>query len=211
MSEAPAKGEWRPLKPSVYNLVQWAVSHGMSERLYPARERALCWEGLPDRDILEVGCGTGSVDCRGVGVDLDPARARRVQVAGRPAAAADATRLPFPDGAFHRVFCEGVFHHMPDDCARGALAEMLRVCDPAGRVVLMDSVWPRSPFRVFGWVLRYLDFGRHVRTERQLREMISNSGAVVLSAERLTYNTIGLEGLIAVLQPGRQTARNPRR
>jgi SAM-dependent methyltransferase len=173
----------------------------MPQRYAPARSRAFDWGGVDEREILEIGCGTGTDGSRGVGVDLDASRALVASRNGRIAAAADATQLPFADGAFQRVFCEGIFHHMPDPQVAAAIAEMLRVCHPSGRVMIMDSVWPRSPFRIIAWGLRFLDFGRHVRTERQLREILNSADAHLFSTERLTYNTIGLECLLAVLLP----------
>lgn len=196
-----SKGERAPLPPGIYNLVQRAVSHGI-ERLYlPVRAEALAWEGLADREILEVGCGTGVLEGRGVAIDLDLRRVRQARATGRLAAAGDATRLPFRNGAFALAYCEGVLHHLDDGAALAALCELLRVCRADGRVVLIDNVWPRSPLRVIPWLLRRADFGRHVRTEEQLRGVLRDSGGQLVWARRLTYTTIGLEGLISVLTP----------
>ena len=199
--------ERSPLPPALYTFVQQVVNHGMKERYFPVREEALAWKDVADREILEVGCGTGAVFNRGVAIDLDYARVHSVHRTGRPAASADAMRLPFADGTFSRVYCEGVLHHIDDHGAITSLKEMLRVCHSEGRVVLMDNVWPRSPLRVIPWLLRRMDYGRHVRTEEQLRSVVDSSGCKVLWARRLTYATIGLEGLIAVLLPSEQATR----
>lgn len=47
---------------------------------------------------------------------------------------ADATRLPFKDGAFANTISSEVLEHVPDD--RGALAELARVMKPEGRMVV---------------------------------------------------------------------------
>jgi len=47
---------------------------------------------------------------------------------------ADATRLPFKDGAFSNTISSEVLEHVPDD--RGALAELARVMKPQGRMVV---------------------------------------------------------------------------
>lgn len=49
---------------------------------------------------------------------------------------ADASALPFPDGAFSCVAMMDVLHHLAD--AEPVLAEMARVVAPAGRVVVAD-------------------------------------------------------------------------
>ena len=196
-----SKGERAPLPPGIYNLVQRAVSHGI-ERLYiPLRAEALAWDGLAEREILEVGCGTGVLEGRGVAIDLDLRRVRKVCDSGRLGAAGDATRLPFRNGTFALAYCEGVLHHLDDAAALAALNELLRVCRADGRVVLIDNVWPRSRLRVIPWLLRRVDFGRHVRTEEQLRGVLRDSGGHLVWARRLTYTTIGLEGLVSVLTP----------
>jgi SAM-dependent methyltransferase len=158
-------------------------------------------DGIPDASILEVGCGTGLHDCRGFGVDLDPARAREFLARGRPGVAADALRLPFADRTFSRILCEGMFHHIDDEGVRIALSEMRRVCRQDGLFVIMDSVWPRSPWRALPWILRWMDFGRHVRTEEQLRKVLGSCGARLIWSRRFTYSTIGLECLMSVLAP----------
>jgi ubiquinone/menaquinone biosynthesis C-methylase UbiE len=78
------------------------------------------------------------------GVDLTPAmieqaRARQasLDLANLDWRVADATSLPFADGAFDVVVTRYSFHHMP---APGrALAEMRRVCAVGGRVVVVDA------------------------------------------------------------------------
>jgi SAM-dependent methyltransferase len=47
---------------------------------------------------------------------------------------ADLNRLPFRDGAYDRILCIGVLHHLPARTA--ALGEMARVLRPAGALVL---------------------------------------------------------------------------
>src|SRR5207253_8192510 len=44
--------------------------------------------------------------------------------------------LPFPDASFSLVFSRYSFHHFLDP--KAVLAEMVRVCSPGGRVVVVD-------------------------------------------------------------------------
>jgi len=202
MSKHTPNGERRPLAAPIYHLVQRIANHGIGSRYLPRRAAALAWDRLDDLQILEVGCGTGAFPSRGVATDLDLARVRFVSKQGRVGVAADGRSLPFADGSFALVYCEGVLHHIDDQGAISLVAEMLRVCDPKGHVVVMDSVWPNSPFRVLAWVLRWADFGRHVRSETALRSVLRAARGELKSAMRITYTTIGLEALLCVLVPG---------
>ena len=51
---------------------------------------------------------------------------------------ADALHLPFGPGAFDRVFCRDLLHHLKADATPGAVAELFRVCRPGGQVILIE-------------------------------------------------------------------------
>jgi SAM-dependent methyltransferase len=107
---------------------------------------------LPGRTrVLDVGCGTGELtsvlaeeaDGDVVGVDADPdLLGTAADVA--PVAAADATRLPFPDDCFDLVVCQALLINLPDPAA--AVAEFARVSsdlvaavEPDNGAVIVDS------------------------------------------------------------------------
>jgi SAM-dependent methyltransferase len=84
--------------------------------------------------VLDVGCGDGRHlraasrrGCRAIGIDYDPAELRRASENATHAdlIAADASHLPFRDGAFNTVICTETLEHLPDD--RGAMREIARV------------------------------------------------------------------------------------
>lgn len=56
---------------------------------------------------------------------------------------AEASHLPFEDGAFDLVTCRTAFHHFPEP--RRALAEMHRVLAPGGRFVIADVTGSYGP------------------------------------------------------------------
>jgi demethylmenaquinone methyltransferase/2-methoxy-6-polyprenyl-1,4-benzoquinol methylase len=97
---------------------------------------------LPPARTLDVACGTGfltqHLPGELVGLDqsdsmLEIARARV------PAAAfvrGDGIELPFPDGAFERVFTGHFYGHLEEAERRGFVAEARRV---AGELVVVDS------------------------------------------------------------------------
>ena len=111
----------------------------------------------PEDTLLDVACGGGIVVCgfapyvrHATGIDMTPAmldRARRLaaekgltNVAWREG---DVTRLPYPDGAFTIVVTRFAVHHFPDPAA--VLREMVRVCAPGGRVVVVDTYASADP------------------------------------------------------------------
>ena len=105
----------------------------------------------PDDTVLDIACGGGLVAGafaplvrHVIGLDATPAmldEARRVAaqkgLANTTWDQGDVTTLPYPDGAFTIVVTRFSFHHFLDPAA--ALAEMVRVCAPGGRIVVVDS------------------------------------------------------------------------
>lgn len=107
--------------------------------------------GITSNDsVLDVACGPGLVACevakvarQVTGVDLTPAmidQARKHQqslgLANLDWVVGDAQPLPFADGTFSRVITRYSFHHFSN--TKGAFAEMIRVCQPGGRVTVCD-------------------------------------------------------------------------
>jgi len=110
-----------------------------------------------DDTVLDVACGGGIVVCgfaphvkHATGIDMTPAmlqRARRLAaekgLANVSWQEGDVAHLPYPDGAFTIVVTRFAVHHFPDPPA--VFREMLRVCAPGGRVVLVDTCASPDP------------------------------------------------------------------
>lgn len=141
-----------------------AQARGMADRLElraraedeaTARGEYLALLGVaPGERVLDVGCGSGVVTREvarrvapnglAVGCDASPALlgvAR--QLADQEGLGAlvelrhgDCRALPFPDGSFDAALAATVLAHVPD--AERALAEMVRVTRPGGRVGVFD-------------------------------------------------------------------------
>src|SRR5262245_56422335 len=113
---------------------------------------------LPDLDVLEVRCGTGSLAaeiarrrplCRITGTDIaEPyvryAREHRA-MPNLGFELADAAALPFNDGTFAATLAQLVLTFVPDP--RLVLAEVVRVTRPGG--VVVAAVWDVGAGRVY--------------------------------------------------------------
>jgi len=190
--------------------------------------------------ILDVGCGTGDdalalaervgADGRVTGLDFSPAL---VKEAGRRAQAlhlpvtfqvGDVHELGFADDSFDGCRADRVFMHI-EDCAQ-ALAEMVRVVRPGGRIVVREPDWDTlvvdSPegeltqqilSRHFGQAIRHNRIGRQLyRLFRQagLEEVaVADCSTLVLTdfatADRL-YGLADAATQMKQLQPGHAAA-----
>ena len=106
----------------------------------------------PGNRILDVGCGEGLAEVslghlhisqiRLVGIDLVVAKVtaalRETKAHNQRVgfAAADASRLPFIDGAFDSLFCIAVLQHIVD--ANAAVAEFARATARNGRIMAVE-------------------------------------------------------------------------
>lgn len=109
--------------------------------------------GLSRPRILDVACGTGRTlsqihvalpEARLYGLDLSPyyvhaARELLGEVDDASFVVENAEAMPFKDGFFDVVTSTYLFHELPRNARRAALAEMLRVLKPGGTLVLEDS------------------------------------------------------------------------
>lgn len=125
------------------------------------------------RDVLEVGCGSGfavqlfaEAGARTTAVDLtdwavETTRAR-LAAFGLEAEAlqGDGEALTFPDASFDLVFSWGVIHHTSD--MGRALAELVRVCRPGGKLVIMVYNRRSLFFLVYRALARFLPLARRL-------------------------------------------------
>ena len=105
----------------------------------------------PDDTVLDVACGGGIVVCafaphvrHATGIDVTPAMLQRArglaaekQLSNVSWRQGDVSSLPYDDGSFAIVVTRFAFHHFLDPLA--VLREMVRVCSPGGRVVVVDT------------------------------------------------------------------------
>ena len=122
------------------------------ERRYAGSLLGRLGADLLDRDVLEIGCGSGGFTeallddfaARSVhAIDVDP---RMVELTRRRLASrlgervtvepGDALALPIDTGGIDAVVELGIFHHIPD--WRAAVAEVARVLRPEGQFVFAE-------------------------------------------------------------------------
>lgn len=111
----------------------------------------------PDDTVLDVACGGGIVVCafapvvkHATGIDMTPAMLERARhlaaekgIANAVWQEGDVAHLPYPDGTFTIVVTRFAVHHFPDPQA--VFGEMVRVCAPGGRVVVVDTYASPDP------------------------------------------------------------------
>ena len=111
----------------------------------------------PSDTLLDVACGGGIVVCafapfveHATGIDMTPAMLDRARELAAEKGAANVTwcqgdvaALPWPDSTFTIVVTRFAVHHFPDPEA--VMREMVRVCAPSGRVVVIDTCASADP------------------------------------------------------------------
>ncbi|MBI5719988.1 MAG: methyltransferase domain-containing protein [Burkholderiales bacterium] len=185
--------------PAVYRWSQALLAPGaatvlenaIGQRIQASGALAACRRAGRRARVLDVGCGPrsmlagwcGQTPGRGpqfevVGVDLSLPHVRAFRAGvGAAGVVASACCLPFADGSFDIVLSCGLLHHLGDDEAARALAEMHRVGAPGSELVVLDAVLPLQPWRrPLAHAIRRLDRGRHMRSEAALRALLERAG-----------------------------------
>lgn len=112
-------------------------------------------------DVLDIACGPGLVACEFspharhvTGIDITPQMIEQAkglqkekQLSNLTWHIGDALPLPFPDAHFSIVLTRYSFHHFLNPAA--ILAEMLRVCKPGGKVMVIDVVQPQEKAKAY--------------------------------------------------------------
>ena len=155
--------------------------------------------------VLDVACGPGLVVCafalhvrEAAGIDFTPAmleRARRLAAERGARNVAwdqgDAYSLPYADGSFTVVVTRYSLHHLLDPLL--ALREMVRVCAPGGRIVVVDAYAPEDPIQAdaYNEVERLRD-PSHARA-LSLKELKSLFGRVGIPEPQTTLYDLPVE------------------
>lgn len=135
-----------------YDLMNRLMTGGQDVRW---REQVIHLARIPTNGrVLDLGAGTGdlarealrqSPGCSVVAADFTLGMmqtGKKIHGADHSWAAADALHLPFPDNAFDAVVSGFLLRNVVD--LPGALNEQMRVLQPGGRLVALDTTRPRS-------------------------------------------------------------------
>ena len=180
-----------------------------ARRLYPhvLGEVRAAVAGLAAPRLLDLGCGTGALAERVLGVapgahltcvDLSPrmAEAARARLAGRAEVIlGDAERLPFHDAGFDAAWCNDSFHHYPDP--ERAAFQAWRVLAPGGTFIIGDA-WQPAPARAImnAWMPHSKEGDVRIYSEVEMRRILGTWFSDV------SWRRVGSAACVAVARKG---------
>jgi ubiquinone/menaquinone biosynthesis C-methylase UbiE len=161
-----------------------------------------------DDTVLDVACGGGIVVCafaphvsHATGIDMTPAMLDRArQLAAEKGIGnvswdqGDVGSLPYADASFDVVVTRFSMHHFLDPAA--VLREMMRVCRPSGRVVVVDMYASDDPAKAAEW-----------NRAEKLRDP-SHVRCLTLSELKALFGTVGMPAPGATFYELRDEIRN---
>jgi phosphatidylethanolamine/phosphatidyl-N-methylethanolamine N-methyltransferase len=191
----------------IYTVLARIYDNAFDWALGPGRRRAVeSLEIHPGDRVLEVGVGTGlslplyPEECSVTGIDISEAmlqQARERPAGSRPGEVRlrqmDAGDLVFPDESFDRVLAPYVISVVPDP--EKVMAEMMRVCRPGGRVVVVNHFLSGNPLlglmeRSLTPITNWIGFRLDLTADRVAR----TAGLELVREERV--NLLGLWRLL---------------
>jgi SAM-dependent methyltransferase len=160
--------------------------------------------------ILDVGCGPGYVDRLygdTVGVDRNLAECLSFhRLLGLPAVCADATALPFRNGAFGSVVSHQCIEHVWDE--RSFVSELRRVCVSGGSITISSVIrkwFGFYPYRGKDGVLGRLswDHCREYKDKAEFLNAVRDIGPVEITEQLFYYPLFEIlrNALLKVLVP----------
>jgi len=190
-------------KPAIQTLKAWAL-----EQLDPR----------PGETAADIGSGTGEdvadlaarVSPGGRAVGVEPSPGLRAEAARRTDGLefvdGDVLSLPFEDEAFDLIRCERVLQHISEPSK--AVAEMVRVLKPGGRIALIDTDWstailhPVDPDVYSRIVGIFFAEAANPYSGRTLRGLLAETGLTITGETAATWiepQEGGREGFVAML------------
>ena len=161
----------------------------------------------PGDQVLEVGCGTGTLTLaakrqvsptgQAYGIDVIPkmielSRYKAEQAGADPSAfqIGGIDAIPFPAGKFDAVLCSFMIFHMSEGVRRRGIQEIRRVLKPGGRFVVVDMALPANP--VPRAIAKALFGGMLQHDLRELVPLMQESGFVDVELAPVNYRVLFL-------------------
>ncbi|MBC8507420.1 MAG: methyltransferase domain-containing protein [Anaerolineales bacterium] len=156
----------------------------------------------PGEQVLEVGCGTGSlaiaaaqkVETKGAVFGIDPAP-KMIEIAQRKTTKANLLveyrvgvieDLPYPDNSMDIVLSSLMMHHLPDHLKTIGLIEVNRVLKPGGRLAIVEL--DSSRFSLINFV-----HGRITSENRfalELKQLMLSNGFCEVEIKDMRYGSL---------------------
>jgi SAM-dependent methyltransferase len=164
----------------IYRLLEIPIIYNLVQNLFKSdillKELNKCLHGFERSDCLELGAGTGISSPLGFAkltvTDINGDYLDSISVPATKVVCS-ATDLLFDDSSFDVVFAVGLFHHLDDSQFRTSLSEVRRVLRNGGVFIDLDNIWPTRITRIPAFIVRWLDRGKHVRSLKRQRQIIS--------------------------------------
>ena len=130
--------------------------------------------------VLDIGCGRrgnflGINSVSYLGIDIDSAIISELEKSNTGNyQCKNIKKMELKPESFDFIISTSFLHHLSDVECREILEKFKAAVKPAGIIIIADGVYPRSIRNVFGYLLRYLDRGRYVRTHQQYKDIFTS-------------------------------------
>lgn len=134
--------------------------------------------------LLDSGGGTGRIarelrrlTGQVVVADASPHMLARAHAKALSAVAARTEQLPFGDGCFERILVVDALHHF--GAQQDALADLVRVLEPGGRLVIQEFDANRAAVRLIAMAEKAVGMGSRFLRPQAIRDMLTAHGLSV--------------------------------